>query len=108
MLYKNTRALRNVLAGLVILASTATAPMLAKDKAEKRVPPRAIPVEMGAEDLEKAIFGGGDSPQAECTADCGNGSGWTCTGASVSCTDGVGCTGSTPGFGTARGECDAS
>lgn len=29
---------------------------------------------------------------ATCIADCGDGTGWQCTGPSVSCTDGEGCT----------------
>lgn len=28
---------------------------------------------------------------ARCTADCGDGTGWECTGASVTCVDGEGC-----------------
>lgn len=35
------------------------------------------------------IFDGGSSTQAECTADCGDGTGWRCTGTSVTCSDGA-------------------
>ena len=31
---------------------------------------------------------------ASCIADCGDGTGWLCTGASVTCVDGVGCSAS--------------
>lgn len=101
-------AVGKVLVGFAFAAAIAMVPALeAKDKAEKKLPPPQA-VEVGAGELQKAIFGSEDSPQAECTASCAGGGGWTCTGATVSCTDGVGCTGSTPGYGTARGECEAT
>ena len=42
--------------------------------------------------------------KASCIADCGDGTGWECTGPSVSCTDGVGCS-ATDGTHTATGSC---
>lgn len=44
---------------------------------------------------------------AECIADCGNGTGFHCTGESVSCTDGVGCTAEGGGV-KITGECNPS
>ncbi|HEX4498521.1 MAG TPA: hypothetical protein VIE43_22785 [Thermoanaerobaculia bacterium] len=32
--------------------------------------------------------------KATCTADCGDGSGWECSGPNVTCEDGVGCSAS--------------
>ena len=45
--------------------------------------------------------------KAECIADCGDGTGWECTGPSVSCEDGVGCS-ATDGTHTATGSCNAN
>lgn len=55
------------------------------------------------------IFGGGPGMDAECTADCGDGTGWICTGESVSCTDGPdgGCT-ATGGGKIATGSCSVN
>jgi len=43
--------------------------------------------------------------KAVCVADCGDGWGWECSGPSVSCTDGVGCS-ATDGTHTATGSCN--
>lgn len=52
------------------------------------------------------IFGAGPGTDASCTANCGDGTGWQCTGESVSCTDGAdgGCV-ATGGGKTAIGLC---
>ncbi|MDP9120213.1 MAG: hypothetical protein M3O15_02415 [Acidobacteriota bacterium] len=51
-----------------------------------------------------APFLNGVTTQATCIADCGDGTGWMCSGESVSCTDGAGCSASGSG-GTAFGVC---
>lgn len=111
MLSKNTvlRSVGRVVLGSALLVLAAGTPTLeAKDKAEKdrKVRPHVAAVDVGA--LEKAIFGedgGGDTAAATCTADCGNGTGWQCTGESVSCEDGVGCTAAGGGK-IVRGVCE--
>ena len=48
---------------------------------------------------------GGVFSRAECTADCGDGTGWRCTGASVTCVDGAGCDAFGSDGSSAHGRC---
>lgn len=93
MLRKNAGKMM-LCAALVILASGPVASAdNGKDKS-KNVRPHAQRVDLTQ--AYSAIFGegGGGTTEAECTADCGDGTGWVCTGTTVSCSDGAdgGCT----------------
>ena len=91
---------RGIIMFCAVLSLTATGSAWAS------VTPRATPVDPNAAYQE--IFGGGSATQAQCTADCGDGTGWQCTGANVYCEDGVGCIAEGSGGGTAIGLCSAS
>ena len=87
------------------LLTLGSAPLLAQDRSEsgdrglnEHRPLRHIK-RVTLQSSYNSIF-----QKAACIADCGDGTGWECTGPSVSCTDGVGCT-ATDGTHTATGSC---
>lgn len=92
---------------VLLMAGSSSVEAKGKPTRPKAKAPRSVQVEAGS--AEKAIFGvpgAEDRPEAICFADCGNGWGWECSGASVSCTDGEGCTASSPGFLPVSGSCE--
>jgi hypothetical protein len=104
---RNKGMLKIVLSMVVCsLLLTLGSPLLAKDRSEggDRAPQHRPLKHIKRVTLEGSynqIF-----QKSVCVADCGDGTGWECTGPSVSCTDGVGCT-ATDGTHTATGSCSS-
>jgi hypothetical protein len=89
------------------LAVVVALPTEAKE-AKKEPRPRVTTVKVDTSASYSAIFEGGESgTEASCSVSCGNGTGYICTGASVYCADGVGCT-ATTGSHMVGGNCQAT
>jgi hypothetical protein len=58
--------------------------------------------------VSKSLDLGTNEGAAECIADCGDGSGWWCSGDRVSCSDGVGCYAEGDDGSFAGGSCNAN
>lgn len=89
------RVSKLALCASLTLLTVAAAPLLAKDRSESGGPaingqPHHLPIhhlkKVTAPGLPNQIF-----RKADCIADCGDGTGWECSGPDVYCEDGVGC-----------------
>lgn len=70
----------------IALLITGVIPVAQATEESENIPARAVPGFM-AENWDAP-----PSLAAECSGTCSNGTGFTCSGATVSCTDGSGCT----------------
>lgn len=86
-----------LLCALLSTCITGAAAAANQDKKETKKQPRpaATRIDLTNRSVARPISG---NPTASCIADCGDGTGWECTGASVSCTDGAGCSASGGGI----------
>jgi hypothetical protein len=95
-------------AGRTLFCATLTlfavGPAFAGSSKDKTKPDHPRAYRIDTTKAYSSIFEGGPTTDATCIADCGDGTGWQCTGDTVSCTDGSGCTASSGGK-TATGSC---
>lgn len=84
---------------LFVLVVAALAALSYTPTVEAKPPKSEEPAESTSEPFISPTYNGvalfpDEGENAECTADCGDGTGWVCSGSTVSCTDGEdgGCT----------------
>jgi hypothetical protein len=73
------------------LTGAATAANNDKKETKKQTKPTATRINFTNRSAAQPISG---NPASSCIADCGDGTGWECTGSSVTCVDGAGCSAS--------------
>ena len=88
MTTKRLLTFATLLALFLILAPGAATLAAAADHTKAETPATAKPANPDSGGLEWLDPSGN---QAQCIADCGDGTGWECTGQSVTCVDGEGC-----------------